>query len=115
MLVARLWNDALKARERALQASGRVCRELDVQLLDQTVALRRMRPARDAGGRLRLRREYGFEFTLEGSERRRGTVLMLGVRVESVHLDHPEGPMVVPAGRYVSPASSQLGVRSGEG
>lgn len=68
-----------------------------MQLLDETVALARLRVARDPrNGRVRLRREYGFEFSREGDERRKGTVSILSGRVETVHLEHPEGPVVVP-------------------
>jgi hypothetical protein len=94
-IVVRLWHDALKARELALKASQRACRELDLQLLDETVALARVRLARDAGGRLRLYREYGFEFSARGDERYRGTARVVAGIVESIHLDHPDGPLLV--------------------
>ena len=95
-LVAHLWQDGLRARERALAAARRACQELDVQLLDQTVALRRFALVRSPSGWLGLRREFGFEFSVEGTERRRGSAVVVGGRVESLHLDHPEGPVVVP-------------------
>jgi hypothetical protein len=97
-LVAHLWQDGLRARERALAAARRACQELDVQLLDQTVALRRLALERGPTGWLRLRREFGFEFSAEGTERRAGSAVVVAGRVESVHLDHPEGPVVLPRG-----------------
>ena len=95
-LATHLWQDGLRAREGALAAARRACQDLDVQLLDQTVALRRLSFARGASGWLRLRREFGFEFSVEVTERRRGYAVVLGGRVETVHLEHPEGPVVLP-------------------
>lgn len=85
------WGDALRAREAALRACRRTTSRLGLQLLDETVALRRLRPARDADGRLRLRRHYGFEYSVRGDERRQGEAVLLGRRVESVRGDWIEG------------------------
>lgn len=97
-LAAALWQDGLRARERALAAARRACQELDVQLLDQTVAMRRLALVRSPTGWLRLRREFGFEFSVEGTERRGGSAVVVGGRVLSVDLDHPEGLVVLPQG-----------------
>jgi hypothetical protein len=89
------WSDSLQARERALAACRQACQQLDVQLLDQTVALSRLGLARDRRGRLQVRRLYGFEFSTEGLERRRGRAMLVGRRVDYVHLDHPGGATIV--------------------
>lgn len=87
------WSDSLRARERAIRVARRACREADVQLLDETVALARMRPARNDEGRMTLARLYRFEFSVVGDERRTGYVSMRGVRVDHAQLDLPEGAM----------------------
>lgn len=91
-LIALYWQSSLRARERAVQACIRACREYDVQFLDQSVQMERIRIARVSGGRLGFRRWYGFEFSTDGDDRRAGLVVMLGQRPESMHLDLPIAP-----------------------
>lgn len=80
------WLDSLKAREIAVAAARSACGEEGAQLLDDTVAARSLRPARDDAGRLRLRRVYGFEFSDTGDNRRQGSVAMLGHEIEWLQL-----------------------------
>ena len=82
-----LWVDSLRARERAVAAGREACARYGVQLLDETVAFARLRLARDADGRLRLRRTYQFEFTETGDNRRQGAIVMLGARLEDLRLE----------------------------
>lgn len=79
--VAWFWVDALNARESALAAVRALCRAEGLQLLDFTVAAVRLRPARDADGRLRLQRVYQFDYSDTGDNRRRGSVVLLGRQV----------------------------------
>ena len=81
------WWLSMQAREHAVRAARNACRTFEVQLLDETVALRGLRPLRAADGRLRLRRLYQFEFTRSGGERYRGHVALLGARLMDVHLE----------------------------
>ena len=81
------WRDSLGAREQARAASARACQQTEVQLLDDTVALERLWPRRDRDGRLKLERLYVFEFTDTGLVRRTGSVLLVGWRVEVVHME----------------------------
>ncbi len=85
------WVDALRAREAALRACRRTCERHELQLLDETVALRRLRLGRGADGRVRLRRHYGFEYSERGDERRQGEAVLLGRHIESVRGDWIEG------------------------
>ena len=89
------WSNSLQAREAALRAGRNACRQMDVQLLDETVSLTRMGVARNIAGRMTLRRIYEFEFSIQGVERRRGRVILRGLAVESVQLDQPEGTTLV--------------------
>jgi hypothetical protein len=62
------------------------CADEDLQLLDDTVAIRSFRPARDDAGRLRLQRTYAFEYSDTGDNRRQGSVTLLGQDVVMVSL-----------------------------
>jgi hypothetical protein len=88
------WRDSLGAREQARAASSRACRQMGVQLLDDTVALERLWPRRDRDGRLKLERLYVFEFTDTGLRRRTGSVLLVGWRVEVLHMEG--GDLLIP-------------------
>jgi hypothetical protein len=80
-----MW-DSLKAREAAVAASRAACVAEGLQFLDETVAIRAIRPVRDDGV-LRLRRVYAFEYTESGDSRRKGSVVMLGERVLVLNVD----------------------------
>jgi len=88
------WRDSLGAREQARAASARACQQMGVQLLDDTVALERLWPRRDRDGRLKLERLYVFEFTDTGQRRQVGSVLLVGARVEVLHMEG--GDLLVP-------------------
>lgn len=81
------WRDSLGAREQARAASSRACRQVNVQLLDDTVALERLGLRRDHDGRLKWERLYVFEFTDTGQRRQTGSVLLVGWRVEVLHME----------------------------
>ena len=75
---------ALRVRELATQAVGLASRRDDFQLLDQSVHMRRISLSRDATGRWRIWRQYRFDYTYDGVERRQGFVVMLGRQLQSV-------------------------------
>ncbi|HEX4300251.1 MAG TPA: DUF3301 domain-containing protein [Gammaproteobacteria bacterium] len=97
------WNDSLQARDRMLQSCARLCRELKLQFLDETVVLTRIRFARSARGWPEFIRIYSFEFSGTGQDRWTGRATLAGRRVLSVQLDHPEGVTILGAGAPVSP------------
>ncbi|QKT03214.1 DUF3301 domain-containing protein [Ectothiorhodospiraceae bacterium 2226] len=88
------WVSAMRLHERAGYFGARACDRHRVQLLDQTVHLRKLGLARDDAGRMRVRRYYAFEFTTTGADRRGGVIVMLGPRLEYVHLELPEGAVL---------------------
>lgn len=97
--IAWLWQDGLRALERANRHATRACREAGVQLLDGTVRLERVRIGRSERGQLALLRRFMFDFTASGIDRRPG-VVDLGARgqMHYLFLDLPEQPTVtVPA------------------
>jgi len=50
-------------------------------LLDDTVAIANLKPARDDNGRFILQRAYDFEFSDTGNNRLQGSVVLRGHRV----------------------------------
>lgn len=88
--VAWLWHTSRAAHEKVLKISQVVCRDLNVQRLDDTVALRRFRPAWSRQGPC-LRRLYRFEFSSDGGNRCAGEIALIGPVLEWVRIDHPAG------------------------
>src|SRR5512135_1683295 len=84
--IAWYWHDSLGARERANDVAFDTCRETGASLLDGTVAFRRLTAVRVAGGVLRLRRTYVFEYTRDGNTRQQGFVILTGHNVDSIGL-----------------------------
>jgi len=72
------WWTSSRARELAVHHARQACLGQQLQLLDQTVSLEKLKLSRSAGGGSCFRREYGFEFTDSGTHRDRGTVTMRG-------------------------------------
>ncbi len=89
------WVDSLHARERALQVCAAACRQTKAQLLDQTVSLVSVGVGRRSDNRVSLRRRYRFEFSTDGVNRWQGRVTLLGLLVESVQMDYPEGAIIL--------------------
>jgi hypothetical protein len=76
-----LWLDSIKVREAAVAAAREACVAEGLMLLDDTVAITGVKPARNAEGRIRLQRSYDFEFSDTGDNRRKGSVILVGRRV----------------------------------
>lgn len=85
-----LWWQSDKVKALAMQQVQHHCRQLGLQLLDQTMVLRGIWPARNKDGNLALRRHYQFEFTVTGETRHKGSLKLLGTAVQSLQLEpHP--------------------------
>jgi len=89
-----LWFDSTRSHELAVQITSRLCLKHDVQLLDETVALRRLGVSWPSEG-LRLKRTYRFDYTIEGTERRTGSLVLLGSRLAAYNIDSPSQEKVV--------------------
>jgi hypothetical protein len=81
------WLDSLRARERALSAGRAACQRYELQFLDDTVSVSRVRLGRDDEGQLRIARTYTFEFSDTGNNRRQGAIVMLGAELQDLQLD----------------------------
>ena len=93
-LLVWFWQHSLSIRERATFCCRRICREMNLQFLDQTVALAFLVPD-ISNGILRFRRRYNFEFSIDGNDRHRGYVILDGATVRQVGIGHPDGEILV--------------------
>ncbi len=81
------WFSGQRIKEIAFQAVRTHCLNQDVQMLDEYVALNRVRLRRDQTGKIRLQRTFLFEFSSTGNERYNGVCIMLGRRAESIQME----------------------------
>lgn len=81
--IAAFWHSALGARELARAHASRLCKSTRLQLLDQTVSLRRMRLRHQSGLGWQLQRDYGFEVSSNGQDRLPGSLRMTGDRLQT--------------------------------
>lgn len=88
------WFDSIKSKENAIAYAAYACRDIKVQLLDQTVSLTQLKLARTKQGRLALQRTYRFDFSIHGNERREGRVMLKGHKVEQIQLDYDDGTLI---------------------
>lgn len=87
MFLIWFWHSTMRAREMAIRQAKRICQDSNVQLLDETVSMHKIRLARTESGAVGLKREYRFDYTLDGDERLRGRIMILGAVVKLVRLD----------------------------
>lgn len=80
------WHDQ-GMRQRVLEACTRFCTEREVQLLDQSVSLRRLWIRRDEWGRFKFWRLYEFEFASPENDRYKGRAVTLGDRILDITLE----------------------------
>jgi len=77
---------SLKVRELAVSAAKNHCKKMELQLLDQSVSMQKLRLVKKADHTLQLQRIYIFEFTSTGDERYHGKLTMLGNRLIDIEL-----------------------------
>jgi len=79
-----LWRSGqFKGRARSLALDH--CKQLDLQLLDDSMVISGLWPVRSAAGSLVFRRRYRFEFASVGDRRYQGELVMIGMRL--VHIE----------------------------
>ena len=94
--LAWFWWDSLQKREIALNRARLACEQAGVQFLDASVSLIKVRLRRDDMQRMRIHREFAFEFSIQGDDRQPGRVWLLGPRVLDVTLlEQSQGMKVV--------------------
>lgn len=80
------WHSSLAARELANRVATETCAGANVQMLDGTVAIHRLRLVRAVDAPIAWRRTYVFDYTDDGYSRRRGFVVLTGDAVDTVGL-----------------------------
>jgi hypothetical protein len=89
-----LWYWSATAHERVLAISREVCRDLNLQRLDDTVALRRVTLSL-TGAQLTIHRVYSFDFSTTGEDRRRAEICLKSTSLVWVRVDHPDGAILI--------------------
>ncbi|MBP3365131.1 MAG: DUF3301 domain-containing protein [Pseudomonas sp.] len=93
-------------RERAPERVKQHCKNLDIELLDENVALKKIGLIPDANGHKRLARVYNFEFTVTGDQRHTGTITQFGAH--SVKIELPPYPFQTEAEPSVIPSAQVI-------
>jgi Protein of unknown function (DUF3301) len=88
--LAGLWSWSTAGRECAITAIDKLCRELALQRLDDSVALHRLALERQHG-RLAVLRVYRFEFSRDGVQRHIGEVALTNSALAWAQVHAPEG------------------------
>ena len=90
--IAAWWTAGRAAAERAAGHGRVACDRAGVQWLDQSVPLVRQRLARGPDGRLGWERQFRFEYSTGGEDRRTGLVTMHGSTLVGVLGPMPPAP-----------------------
>lgn len=85
--------ETTRVRELAVQGVLRTSKQDDFQLLDQSVHIQRLSMSRDDTGRWRVWRQYRFDYSYDGIERRQGHVIMLGKRLQTIVVSERAQPL----------------------
>lgn len=86
-LIAVYWWDATRTYELALVSCRRLCRNAQLQLLDDTVVRQRVWLGRGPTGSVRLCRIYSFDYSDDQDTRHQGYIVMLGRVVAETSMD----------------------------
>ncbi len=85
MIAAFIWQNA-GLKEHALVLAKRHCKTQDVQFLDDSIALTRIKLHKDPRGNFGICRRYAFEFTATGERRYSGELSLFGRRLMNIEL-----------------------------
>ncbi len=85
------WWQSAQVHELAVRAARRTCERCNVQFLDHTVAKVSWKIKRGANGKLRLERNYRFEFSPDGVSRYSGNVHTVANQISAIIMEpYPE-------------------------
>ena len=94
-LVVWCWQSNLRYREYTIIQCRKVCNEMNMQLLDQTVTLSSIRFRKDIDGKFKPLLKYNFEISMDGVSRCNGYVILLGFRIIYTEINLPDGPVIL--------------------
>ncbi|MCB1663674.1 MAG: DUF3301 domain-containing protein [Pseudomonadales bacterium] len=81
------WWHAYGIKQTALQQTKAYCQKMDLQMLDESIALNRVTIKRDSNGHINFIRVFRFEFASTGDERYQELTTMHGRHCQNIHLD----------------------------
>ncbi|VAW59218.1 hypothetical protein MNBD_GAMMA11-1083 [hydrothermal vent metagenome] len=87
VLLIWFWLESMRVKELARAIGGRICKENNVQFLDDTVHLINFRPGKNKYGQIKFLRTYGFEFTNSESHRYNGRITLADKLLLSSDMD----------------------------
>lgn len=71
----------MRAKEIAFRACEALCKTHNMQLLDDTISLKKLSLKRNERGHMSFYRVYAFEYNVDGDTRRVGELMLLGKTV----------------------------------
>ncbi len=86
-VIALYWWQSGLFKGRARELATAHCRQLNLQLLDQSMVITAIWPALSRSGKIEFRRTYQFEFSSIGDNRYQGQLVMQGLRLKSIELE----------------------------
>ena len=81
------WWNSVSAYEIAYREARTVCQRLDLQFLDDTLDVIKLRLCRHPKGYMQLCRVYEFEFSSDGDSRYKGYININGQKVGGIDMD----------------------------
>ena len=88
-LLALAWSESCAAAEIAQRLGREACTAAGVQWLDHSVMLTRLALRRSRDGRLRVFRQYRFDYSLQGDDRQHGSLALLGRELQWISTPPP--------------------------
>jgi len=86
-VIVMIWWHSLGLKTRALNLAKQRCKQLDLQLIDESVVLRKMRLTRNTRGVLAVQRVFRFEFSTTGDRRYNGALSLLGAQLQGFEFE----------------------------
>jgi len=86
-LIAWFWIDSTKVIESARIVAAKMCKNCNVQFLDDSVHQRKFSFGKNSYGQLKFVRTYEFEFTNNEHQRYKGELIFAGCQLLSSQMD----------------------------
>jgi len=86
-LIAWFWIDSSKVIESARTVAAKMCKNSNVQFLDDSVHQRKFSLGKNSYGQLKFERTYEFEFTNNEHQRYKGELVFAGSQLVSSQMD----------------------------
>ena len=94
VILISVWYEIFKTRERVIQRCQQVCRDAELQFLDQTVAVISFKFRLGRDHRPELYRVYQFEYSENGVDRHKAFADLVNNRIISLRFTGPQGETI---------------------